>query len=161
MADGLQLKGRLTLTRMRGSEITNVVSADNVICSAGLSILAASIAWAGIQDQAANLGLSTAGNYMTPLYGAIGNGNGTPSASDTILFNETYRAITSGASGLSNAVLFQFFFPAQQSAVTVTEAGIFCIGSSTSGSGFLLDHALVSSTIPSGETATLQLQLTI
>lgn len=146
---------------MRGSEITNVVSADNVICSAGLSILAASIAWAGIQDQAANLGLSTAGNYMTPLYGAIGNGNGTPSASDTILFNETYRAITSGASGLSNAVLFQFFFPAQQSAVTVTEAGIFCIGSSTSGSGFLLDHALVSSTIPSGETATLQLQLTI
>lgn len=159
--DRLSLKGVLTLTRRRGEEITNVVSADNVICSAGLSILAASIAWAGIQDQAVNLGLPTTGNYLTPLYGAIGNGAGTPASTDTQLFTETFRAITSGGSGLSSAVLFQFFFPAQQTTTVITEAGVFCIGTSTPDSGFMLDHALVADTIPAQETMTLELQLTI
>jgi len=159
--DGLEVHGRLTLTRAREGEITNVVVVDNIICAAGLSVMAAAIAWAGIQDQAVNLGLSPSGNYMTPLYGALGNGSGTPGVGDTQLFNETYRQITSGASGLSTAVIFQFFFPAQQTAVTITEAGVFCIGTPTVNSGFLLDHALLPDVIPAQETATLQLQLTI
>lgn len=153
--------GHLTLTRMRGDEITNVVTSENVLCSAGLSIMSTAIAWAGIQDQAVNLGLPTTGNYMTPLYGAVGNGNGIPASTDIKLFTETSRQITSGGSGLSSAVLFQFFFPAQQQAVTITEAGVFCIGSTATNSGFLLDHALISDVIPAQETSTLQIQLSI
>lgn len=152
--------GTLRLITCRDDEVTGIVEARNVICAAGLSVLSAAIAWAGVQDQATNLGLPTAGNYLTPLYGALGNGNGTPASTDTQLFAETFRAITSGASGLSSAVLFQFFFAAQQSAVTVTEAGVFCIGTAVANTGFLLDHALLSTTIPAQETATLQLQLT-
>ena len=157
----LSIKGKLTLIRRRGDTVTNIVEADNVICSAGLSILATAIAWTGIQDQATNLGLPVAGNYMTPLYGAIGNGAGAPSASDTQLFTEVSRQITSGGSGLSTAVIFQFFFPALQTATVVTEAGVFCIGTSVVNTGFMLDHALVSDTIPAQETCTLQITLTI
>ena len=49
----------------------------NVICTNGLTAFAAALVWAGIQDQAANLGVTTP-TYLTPLYGAVGSGSGTP-----------------------------------------------------------------------------------
>src|SRR3954452_18712391 len=89
--DSIRVRGRLTLTVLRpDGSVRDQREGDNVVCTGGFTVLAAALVWSGIQDQAANLGVTTP-TYLTPLYGAVGNGNGTPLKSDTALFAELGR----------------------------------------------------------------------
>jgi hypothetical protein len=143
---------------------------DNVMCTAGVTALAAALVWAGIQDQAASLGVTTP-TYLTPLYGAIGNATApvTVAASDTALAAEVARTtVGAGASVPATAALpgqltWLFYFPQPTSTLTLTEAGVFVNAASTSGSGTMLDHWAFSPTIsvPTTDTVLLQASFSI
>jgi hypothetical protein len=141
---------------------------DNVTCTNGLTAFAAALVWSGIQDQAANLGVTSA-TYLTPLYGAVGSGPGTPAASDTALFSELGRE-TVGAGAFSPATpsisalcTWLFYFPSPAGTWTVTEAGVFANAGSAAGSGTLLDHYALASpvTVASPDTCILQVALSV
>jgi hypothetical protein len=143
-------------------------SGDNVTTTGGLSAFAAALVWSGIQDQATALGVTTP-TFITPLWGAVGNGTGTASASDTALFNEIGRT-TVGAGAASPATSsiaalcdYLFFFPPPVSTWTVTEAGAFGLATSASGTGTLLDHYMLASpvVIESPDSGILQVALSV
>ena len=164
-ADGsLRIHGRLSLAVIGpdGRE-KDRRDGDNVMCTAGLGSLAAALVWAGIEDQAAGLGVTTP-TYLTPLYGAVGNGAGTPAAADTALFAELGRqTVGAGAStpatpSINALATFLFYFPSPASTWAVTEAGVFAGASATAGSGAMLDHWAFSPTLAVTTADTLILQ---
>lgn len=140
----------------------------NITCTAGLTAFAAALVWSGIEDQASALGV-TSSTYLAPLYGAVGSGTGTVAASDTALFSELGReTVGAGASSpatpsLAATATWLFYFPSPSSTWTVTEAGVFSNATSTAGSGTLLDHYLLSSsvTVASPNTCLLQVALSV
>lgn len=143
--------------------ITDQHSGKNTMCIAGLTSLVSAIVWSGIQDQAANLGI-TASTYLTPLYGAVGSGTGTTANTDTQLFSELGRetvgagASTPATSTISAQSTWLFYFPNPATTWTVTEAGVFVNASSATNSGLLLDHFVFSPTVSVPNTNTLILQ---
>lgn len=160
----LKVVGRLTLeTYDRDGNLTGRVVAENTPCLAGLNDLAAAVGWAGSQDQASLIGAQSA--FLTPLYGAVGTGTGTPAITDTELYDELTRSTVSAvaSSPLSNgaATIFQFQFPVNALSYTITEVGLFTLASVAVNSGDLLDHAIISPsfTWTLGETMTLSAQL--
>lgn len=166
----LSLHGRLSLTVIKpDGTVRERREGDNVMCTGGLSVLAGAIVWSGIQDQAANQGV-TEPTYLTPLWGAVGSGTGTPAASDTLLFSELGREIVgAGASSpatasISAAITWLFYFPSPPVTWTVTEAGVFANGtsdgSSTATSGTMIDHWAFSPSVTVPTTDTLILQAT-
>ncbi len=68
------------------------------------------------------------------------------SPTDSILYNELSRSTVTAVAASPNSpgasTTWQFQFGLSQTAQTITEAGLFCLASATSGSGDLLDHAL-------------------
>lgn len=140
----------------------------NVTCTNGLTAFAAALVWSGIQDQAANLGV-TSPTYLTPLYGAVGSGTGTAAASDTALFSELGReTVGAGASSPATSLIpalctWLFYFPPPPVAWTITEAGVFASATAVSGSGTLLDHYVLATSVPvsSPDTAILQVALSV
>lgn len=164
----LAIHGHLTLTVLRpDGTVRDRRDGDNVMCTAGLTAIAGALAWSGIQDQAANLGVTQA-TYLTPLWGAVGSGAGTVSPSDTALFAELGRqSVGAGASSPATAslaaqVTWLFYFPNPPVTWTVTEAGVFANGTSdatsTSTAGTLIDHWAFSPTltVPTSDTLILQ-----
>lgn len=141
---------------------------DNITCTNGLTAIAASLVWSGLQDQAANLGLTTA-TYLTPLYGAVGSGTGIVAASDTALFTELSRqtvgagAYTPGTPSIPAQAVWLFYFPSPTTTWTVTEAGLFASAQNISGSGTMLDHWAFSPsvTVPTNDTLILQASFSI
>lgn len=138
----------------------------NIVCTAGFSQLAAALVWSGIQDQAATLSVDTA-TYLTPLYGAVGSGTGTPAKSDGALFSELGRQPVGGAaaspasSTVAATATWLFYFPSPPTAWTVTEAGIFAQAFSTAGAGTMVDHWAFSPSISVPTTNTLILEVSV
>lgn len=139
----------------------------NLICTAGYTVLVQSMVWSGLQDQAANIGITSA-TYLTPLWGAVGNGSPvTPAKTDTQLVAELGRAtVGSGGSSPASSVLpaaavWQFFFPQPSVAWTVTEAGVFANASSVVNSGTMVDHLALSPSVSVPTTDTLILQVSL
>jgi hypothetical protein len=166
-AGGIPLHGRLSLTVVRpDGTVRERREGDNVVCTTGYSALAGALVWAGIQDQAANLGV-TAATTLTPLWGAVGNGAGTPAESDTALFGEIARqTIGAGAaapatSGVAAEATWQFYFPQPTTAWTVTEAGAFAGGTSAAGTGAMLDHWAFSPSVSVAVTDSVILQVSL
>ncbi len=161
------LRGRLRLTVLNADgSVAGRRDGDNVICTTGWTSLAAALVWAGIQDQAANLGVTNP-TYLTPLYGAVGSGAGTPVKSDTQLVSELGRQPVSGggATPASSTVAAQsswlFYFPSPASTWTVTEAGIFSGASAAANSGSMIDHWAFSPTLSVSTSQTLILEVSL
>lgn len=167
------INGHLSLTVLdEAGAVVDRRDGSNVMCTNGLSAIAAALVWAGIQDQATSLGV-TAPTYLTPLYGAVGSGSGTVSASDTLLFAELGRqtvgagASSPATSSISAQATWLFYFPNPTSTWTVTEAGVFANGSASASSvasaGVLLDHWAFSPalTVTTANTLILQASFSI
>jgi hypothetical protein len=165
--EGLGLEGHLTLTVLRPDKtVREQRTGCNLVTTAGFGALAGALVWSGIQDQAANLGVTTP-SYLTPLWGAVGDGSGTPSEADTALFGELSRQ-TVGAGAASPATpsiaaqaTWLFYFPSPVTTWTVTEAGAFANATSESGSGTLIDHWAFSPSVSVPVTDTLLLQVSL
>lgn len=160
----IKLKGRLSVTVLRpDGTIRDKREGDNVMCTVGLTAIAASLVWSGIEDQAGALGV-TEPTFLTPMYGAVGSGAGTASASDTQLFAELDRQIVgAGASSpatpsIDATTTWLFYFPSPTTTWTVTEAGVFANASNTFNSGTMLDHWIFSPSVTVPTTDTLILQ---
>lgn len=163
----MALKGRLTLTTLDAHGcVADRRVGPNVVCTTGYTAMAAALVWAGIQDQAANLGITTP-TYLTPLYGAVGSGAGVPAKADTALFAELGRQPASGggATPASSTIPAQaswlFYFPSPASTWTVTEAGLFAGATSASGSGAMVDHWAFSPSLTVSTTQTLILEVSL
>lgn len=163
--DQLNLRGHLTLTVVDAAGyIVDQREGDNVICATGYTAMAAALVWSGIQDQAADLGI-TSPTYLTPLYGAVGSGSGSPSLTDTQLFSELSRttvgagASTPATSTVPALATWMFFFPNPSVTWTVTEAGVFANATAATNSGYMMDHWAFSPTISVPPTNALVLQV--
>jgi hypothetical protein len=165
----LGINGRLSLTVLRpDGTIRDRREGGNTMCTAGLSVIMAALVWAGIQDQAPSLGV-TSPTYLTPLWGAVGSGTTTPTAADTALTSELGRqTVAAGASSPATPTInamatFMFYFPQPPIQWTITEAGVFANGSSAAGSpstaGVLLDHWAVTPAVVVPVTDTVILQV--
>lgn len=166
-SDGIPLRGRLSLSVIRpDGTVRDQREGLNVVCTTGYTAIAAALVWAGIQDQASAQGVTTP-TYLTPLYGALGSGAGTPAKSDTALFTELGRqSVGSGsASPATGSVAAEatwlFYFPQPSVTWTVTEAGAFASATATAGSGTMLDHWAFSPsiTVVTSDTAILEVSL--
>lgn len=162
------MHGRLSLTVVKpDGSIRDYREGDNVMCTAGLTAIAGALVWSGVQDVSASLGV-TQPTYLTPLWGAVGNGVGTPAASDTLMFSELGRQqVGAGASApatptIPAQVTWLFYFPTPPTTWTLTEAGVFANGSSSSltvdAAGVMLDHWAFSPNVVVPTTDTLILQ---
>lgn len=165
--ENVTVKGRLSISVYGpDGELHDYREGDNVICTTGWTALTAALVWAGIQDQATNLGVLS-GTYLTPLYGAVGNGVGTPVKADTQLFNELSRqtvgggAATPATATIAAQATWTFFFPQPASPWSLTEAGVFANASSTVNTGSMIDHWQFSPSVsvPTLDTAVLQVSL--
>lgn len=165
--DGIEIHGLFTLTvKDRHGDIRDMRTGENVVCTNGFTQMAQALMWSGVQDQAANLGITTP-TFLTPLYGAVGSGAGTVAKSDTALFSELGRQPVGGAaaspasSSIAAQVTWLFYFNNPATTWTVTEAGVFAGATSTAGSGFMMDHWAFSPTVTVPTTDSLILQLSL
>lgn len=165
VSSGISVKGRLSVTTFDpDGAVVDHREGDNVVCVTGLTAMAAALVWSGIEDVAADIGV-TSPTFLTPLYGAIGTGTGTVASTDSALFSEYSRIqVGAGASvpatpSINAQVTWQFYFPQPTSNVTITEAGVFANASSTGGSGSMMDHWTFSPTISFVTSNTLLLQV--
>lgn len=167
-SESFGIHGHLSLTVLDEDEnVVDFREGDNVMCTNGLTALAGALIWSGIQDQATSLGVTTP-TYLTPLWGAVGTGAGTVSASDTLLFNELGRqtvgagAFTPATATINAQATWLFYFPSPPTTWTVTEAGLFVNGSSNAATvataGTLLDHWAFTPTVTVTTSNTLILQ---
>lgn len=161
----VSLRGRLTLSSIGpDGQITDQAQGYNVVCTTGYTALAAALVWSGIQDQATNLGITTS-TYLTPLFGAVGNGAGVPAKSDTALSAELGRVTVSGGGStpasptVAAMASWLFYFPNPLVNWTVTEAGVFANASAASGSGSMLDHWAFSPSVSVPTTNTMILEV--
>lgn len=161
------IRGHLKLTVVGPDGLTrDERDGDNIMCSTGYTALAAALVWSGIQDQATTLGVTNP-TYLTPLYGAVGSGAGTPANSDAALFSELSRqTVGAGASSPATASIaaeatWLFYYPAPATTWTVTEAGLFANATAASGSGTMIDHWAFSPavSVPTADTLILQISL--
>jgi len=165
--DSIPVKGRLSLTVVGpDGEVRDRREGDNVVCTTGYTVIAAALAYSGVQDQASNLGITTATD-LTPLWGAVGSGGGVPASSDTQLFSELGREIVSGGGStpasatVAAQTTWLFYFPNPATTWTVTEAGVFANATSVANSGSMVDHWAFSPSITVPTTNTLILEVSL
>jgi hypothetical protein len=166
-AGPVEIHGVLTAIRLGpdGLEVERRAG-ENLVTTNGFTQIAAALVWAGIQDQAANLGIGSA-TFLTPLYGAVGSSSTAPAKSDTQLGAELGRATVGGAgstpasASVAAAVSYLFYFPNPTVTWTVTEAGAFAAATSAANSGVLLDHWQFSPalTVPTTDSLILEVSL--
>lgn len=162
---GIGIKGRLSITTFDlAGDVVDHREGDNVVCTNGLTVIAAALVWSGLEDVAGNIGVTTP-TYVAPLWGAIGTGTGTVAASDTALFTE-YGRVQVGAGGsvpatpaINAQATWQFYFPQPTANQIITEAGIFANATSTAGAGTMMDHWAFSPTVSFTTANTLLLQV--
>lgn len=110
-------------------------------------------------------GQSNANGRIT--YFAVGTGTTAPSASDTQLANEVYRAViqSAGPGGTAEEHLYGFVDLAFGNGSTLSEAAIFggATVTTTANTGIMIARALLSPTIVknNGITVTLDFDLTL
>lgn len=162
------IHGRLSITVLDpDNNIVDYREGDNIMCTNGVTAIANALVWSGIQDQAANLGV-TSPTYLTPLWGAIGSSTTAPTAADTLLGAELARVTVGAGSSLPATAtipaetIWTFYFPTPTTSYTVGEAGVFANGSSNPATvataGILLDHWVFSPTVTVTNPNTLILQ---
>jgi hypothetical protein len=165
--DHVAFRGRLKLSVLDAAgRVVDEREGDNVVCTTGYTAIAAALAWSGIQDQAANLGITTP-TYLTPLYGAVGSGAGAVAKADTQLQTELGRVVVSGtgatpaSASIAAQTTWLFYFPNPPSTWTVAEAGVFANASATANSGSMIDHWSFSPSVPVPTTNTLVLEVSL
>lgn len=163
----LGIHGRLTLTRLGpDGRVHERRTGENLVTTLGFTQIAAALLWSGIEDQAANLGI-TSPTYLAPIYGAVGSSATAPAKADTQLGAELGRETVGGAGStpasatVAAAATWLFYFPNPATTWTVAEAGVFAGASSTANSGTLLDHWVFSPTltVPTSDSLILELAL--
>jgi hypothetical protein len=95
-------------------------------------------------------------------YIALGSGSGTPAATDTTLVTEELRGTFSNRYRVDEiAYLDKFFTTTEVAGNTYLEAWVFCDGTGSADSGYLLSRTEMSEAISANETLTINVAITI
>lgn len=170
ICDHLLLAGRFHLQLVDDDgRVCTSSNYTNTVTYSGLSAVASALAYAGVANIASTIGYTTVVD-LTPLYGAVGTGDVTataPTPSDTGLLVELERAVvtmavsTPAASDVSAQSQWSFYFTANSTTYSLTEAGIFANATSSSGAGTLMNHAAFDSAFTWTSGYNLQMQVSI
>jgi hypothetical protein len=122
----------------------------NTFCTVGKNAIADALRG----NEASSRGIIT--------YCAVGTNITAPTAADTTLGTELFRKPVSVRSASGNVATFQTFFTTSEANGTLREAGLFGDGASeTTDSGTLFSKLAINRTKTSGDTLTLNWDITI
>lgn len=144
----------------------DVAHSPNLLTTSGLQNIGLALNWALIQTaQASNwttAPFSSAQGNLGDCYAAVGSSTTAVLATDTILGSETGRSIVSVASTSAGPVItLNALLTSSQANGSILEAGWFTGATSASGSGTLLDHTILATSISKSSTSTALLTLTL
>lgn len=108
-----------------------------------------------------NLTSSTPTNVMYAKYIELGSGTNAPANGDTTLQTSVYRNAVASRTNASNVGYVTAFFNATETSGTYREAGIFCDGTASAGTGILLSRVAINVTKTTSNTLTIDWTLTI
>ena len=89
-------------------------------------------------------------------YCEVGTGITTPATSDIALTTPLFRATVASRSNDGNIAYVTGFFPSTEANGNLKEAGLFCGGTATAGTGSMISHVLVNITKSVSETLTIE-----
>jgi hypothetical protein len=154
--------------------------ADNIICTAGLNIMLATIMWACVEDQNTNMGSPFTQYQMAPIEAAVGTGTFPVTVADTdtglanIVAEAQYvmaASITNASAGVDGYLTWSFLISPGGGddvyiwapSINITEAGIFVQApwlNTPFGNGALLDHCALGAPITWYDTELMTLVVT-
>ena len=94
-------------------------------------------------------------------YGALGTDTTVPANTDTTLGSESTRVTVTSQDFAENIAYISFFFPAPAADIGYEEFGNFVDGGAGADTGQMFSHVLISGTIATTETLTVDCQYTI
>jgi hypothetical protein len=145
----------------RGEDALPLIRHLNSICKTEQFVYENIVPTVGRAMIANNLGSNSPTNVPYIKYAEVGTGTNPPSNSDTALQASTYRNQIASRTNASNTVYATAFFGATETSGTFREAGIFCDGSATQGTGVLLSRVAINVTKSTSETLTIDWTLVI
>jgi hypothetical protein len=145
------LKGVYTFTirDAKTGKIKRIYKYENIIPTVGRQMIAN------------NLTNAVPTNLMRIKYAELGTGTNTPSNSDVALQTSSYRNAIASITNASNIAYATAFFGAAECSGTYKEAGIFCDGNASAGTGVLLSRVAINIVKTTSETLTIDWTLTI
>lgn len=149
--ESTSLKGHYTFTirDAKTGEVKRIYEYDNLIPIVGRQLIA---------DNLTNV---TPDNLMLIKYAELGSGVTAPANGDTTLETSVYRNAIASRTNASNIAYATAFFSAVETDGTYREAGIFCDGNASAGTGILLSRVAINVTKSNTETLTIDWTLTI
>lgn len=144
------LKGhyKFTLRDIHTGEV-QVFEYENLIPTVGRTMIAN------------NLANTSPTNVMYAKYIELGSGTTAPANGDTTLETSVYRNAVASRTNASNIAYVTAFFNATETSGTYREAGIFCDGTASAGTGVLLSRVAINVTKTTSQTLTIDWTLTI
>lgn len=107
------------------------------------------------------IGSNTPTNVPYAKYIELGSNATAPANSDIALGTSVYRNAVASRTSASNIVYVTGFFSATETSGTYAEAGVFCDGTASAGTGVLLSHVSISVTKTTSNTLTIDWTFTI
>lgn len=155
---------RLLLTKRATAQSTLVISMIrelNTICRTEKTVVENIVPTVGRTMIANNLTDTTPDNVPYVKYAEVGTGTNAPANSDTTLQTSTYRNAIASRTNASNVGYVTAFYNATETSGTFREAGIFCDGTASAGTGILLSRVAINVTKTTSNTLTIDWTLTI
>lgn len=140
---------------------TGLVRELNSTCRTTVEIYENIVPTVGRTMLANNLTNVSPTNVPRIKYAEVGSGTNSPANGDTTLQTSTYRNVIASITNAANIAYATAFFNATETTGTYREAGIFCDGSASAGTGVLLSRVAINVTKTSSETLTIDWALTI
>jgi len=145
----------------QGKDAIHLIRHLNSICKTEKFVYENIVPTVGRTMIANNLCNAVPTNLMRIKYAELGTSTQTPANSDTALIASSYRNAIASITNVNNVGYATAFFTATEVTGTFKEAGIFCDGTATQGSGVLLSRVPINVTKTNSETLTVDWTLTI
>lgn len=160
-AEHFALQAKINKLIAEGKDALNFIRELNSICRTEKFVYENIIPTVGRTLIANNLFNASPTNLMLCKYAEVGTGTNTPANGDTALQTSTYRNAIASRTNSSNVGYATAFYSATETTGTYREAGIFCDGTASAGTGVLLSRVAINITKSSSETLTIDWTLTI
>lgn len=133
----------------------------NRMCTTTKEVVDNIVPTVGRQMLANQIGNVSPTNVPYAKYIELGTSVTAPSNADTALVASVYRNAVASRTNASNIAYVTAFFNATETSGTYREAGIFCDGTASAGTGVLLSRVAINVTKTTSNTLTIDWTLTI
>lgn len=160
-AEHFSLQAKINEMIAKGEDALPLIRHLNTICKTERFVYENIVPTVGRTMIANNLGNNSPTNVPYIKYAEVGTGTNAPANGDTTLQTSTYRNAIASRTNASNIAYATAFYGATETSGTFREAGIFCDGTATQGTGVLLSRVAINVTKTTSETLTIDWTLTI